>query len=373
MLGCQIQATLYVLPVELIESNWTEWRHNIQPARRTIFDDPRFDHLRDVMDLRKYQAAGVLELMFHFCAAFTPAGNIGKYSDADIENFIQWKGEPGALVAALVQTGWLQESATCRLALPSEPFMLQQLKRVSLRCGFRAVFIVPSEGANVEKRDFIFKIKSIDDAGNFTGMAATYGNVDLGGDRIIPGAFSKTLSAGRKFPVLWQHDPSNPIGTCEITDSRDGLQLAGALELSDPTAKKAHTFMKAQVVRGLSIGYDTVQSTYDGDVRNLTEVKLWEVSVVTFPMNESAMVTGIKAMTDTDRDKHLRAIDTHRKTIDRAQRAIRMHLKSLSDAFDDDPDDLALIEDEGDDEEMDKSFLMAELKKLAEQASALTV
>jgi HK97 family phage prohead protease len=241
----------------------------------------------------------------------------------------------------------------------------------SCRSGAPLISRKRSKGANVERRDFIFKIKSIDDAGKFTGMAATYNNVDLGNDRILPGAFTRTLSAGKQFPVLWQHDPANPIGTCQITDSRDGLQLAGALELSDPTAKKAYTFMKAQVVRGLSIGYDTVQSTYDGDVRNLTELKLWEVSVVTFPMNEMATVTGIKAMSDDARGEHLKAINTHRKAIDRHQRGIREHLKAMFDGCDDDTvDDLALESDEGDSEEMSKAFLV-EMRKLVEQAQEL--
>jgi len=120
-------------------------------------------------------------------------------------------------------------------------------------------------------RDFQLKIKSIDAAGTFVGLGAVYNTVDLGNDLIEPGAFTRTLSAGKKFPVLWQHQADNPIGTCTITDARDGIQVAGTLELSDPTARKAYTFMKAGVIRGLSIGYDTVQSTYVGDVRHLTD------------------------------------------------------------------------------------------------------
>ena len=86
--------------------------------------------------------------------------------------------------------------------------------------------------------------------------------------------------------MLWQHDASSPIGHCKITETPQGLQVNGTLMLSDPTAQKAHTFMKAGVVKGLSIGYDTIQSTYDGDIRHLTELRLWEISCVTFPMNE---------------------------------------------------------------------------------------
>jgi HK97 family phage prohead protease len=217
------------------------------------------------------------------------------------------------------------------------------------------------------------KIKSLDDAGTFVGLGAVYGNVDLGNDVIDPGAFSRTLNAGKSFPVLWQHDPSNPIGHAKLTDTREGLQVNGTLMLTDPTAQKAYTFMKAGVVKGLSIGYETIQSTMDGDIRHLTELKLWEISCVTFPMNESAQVSGVKALSDDDRAKHLTAINEDRKAIDRHQRSMRMHLKSLLDLADDDDDDTddePLLEGEDDDND-DKAFLV-ELRKLAEQAQELT-
>ncbi len=83
------------------------------------------------------------------------------------------------------------------------------------------------------------KIKSVDDTGTFTGLGAAYNNVDLGGDKIVPGAFTRTLAAGKQFPLLWQHDPSSPIGTCKVTDTPQGLHVEGTLLLQDPTAQKA--------------------------------------------------------------------------------------------------------------------------------------
>jgi uncharacterized protein len=119
-------------------------------------------------------------------------------------------------------------------------------------------------------------------------------------------------------------------------------------------------------------GYDTIQATYDGDVRHLTELKLWEVSVVTFPMNEMALVTGVKSLSDEDRAKHLKAIDAHRKEIDRHQQGIEMHLKAMLDNLDDTnpADDPALLECDESGDGMDKAFLV-ELQKLAEQAADL--
>jgi HK97 family phage prohead protease len=163
---------------------------------------------------------------------------------------------------------------------------------------------------------------------------------------IEPGAFTRTLSAGKRFPVLWQHDVSGPIGSCEISDSPKGLQLKGRLTLADESAKKTHLFMREGIVKGLSIGYDTIQSSYTGDIRHLTELKLWEVSCVTFPMNEVAQVSGVKSLSDDERAKHLKAINEHRKAIDRHQQGIRMHLKAMLDNLDDTnpADDPALLE-----------------------------
>ena len=147
--------------------------------------------------------------------------------------------------------------------------------------------------------------------------------------------------------------------------------------LSDPVAQKAYTFMKAGVVKGLSIGYDTIQATYDGDIRHLTELRLWEISCVTFPMNRSGQVSGVKAISDDERaDVPQKAINECRKGIARHTVGIQAHLKSMldfddadSEDDDDDTDDEPLLdgEDDGDDE---KAFLV-ELRKLAEQAEAL--
>jgi uncharacterized protein len=211
------------------------------------------------------------------------------------------------------------------------------------------------------------KIKAVDDAGHFTGVGAAYGNVDLGGDKILPGAFTKTLQEKQKFVLLWQHNPSEPIGSVVVSDSPQGLLVDGKLELQDPTAQKAYTFLKSGVISGLSIGYDTQKAAFVDDVRELRELKLWEISIVTFPMNQSAMVTGIKAMPDDEMAKHLKAIDGHRKAMDRHQRGMREHLKALFDGFDDDDDadDPDLGDGEDLSEQDSKEFLIEMQKMLA--------
>jgi uncharacterized protein len=209
------------------------------------------------------------------------------------------------------------------------------------------------------------KIKAVDDAGKFTGIGAIYGLVDLGGDRILPGAFKKTLDSSKKYPLLWQHNPSDPIGTVQVSDSDQGLLVNGELLLSDPTAAKAHLFLKAGVIKGLSIGYDTEKSAYVDGVRELRELKLWELSIVTFPMNPGAEVLGIKKMPDDEMAGHLKAIDGHRKAMDRAGRGMREHLKALFDGFDDDDETDDPADDEDLSEQDSKEFLI-EVHKMLE-------
>lgn len=225
----------------------------------------------------------------------------------------------------------------------------------------------------MERRDFNLKIKSTNADGTFTGLGAVYNNVDLGNDKILPGAFTRTLAGSKQFPLLWQHNPSDPIGTAKVTDTSQGLMVEGQLLLSDPTAAKAYTFMKAGVIKGLSIGYDTIQASYDGDIRNLTELKLWEISCVTFPMNEAALISNVKSITDADRAKHMKSIGEHCKAIGRHQRGIREHLKAMFDGVDDDSDDLddpALLENnEGDGE--DEMNILGALQALTKQAASL--
>jgi len=148
-------------------------------------------------------------------------------------------------------------------------------------------------------KTFKLEIKEMGDQGTFTGLASVYGNRDLGGDVVEQGAFSKSIGEkGGEVPILWQHDPSEPIGLGKLADSPQGLYIKGELALESPTAQKAYGLMKRGILKGLSIGYDLVRSDVKDTTRYLKELKLWEVSIVTFPMNEMATIQGFKAVED---------------------------------------------------------------------------
>jgi HK97 family phage prohead protease len=152
----------------------------------------------------------------------------------------------------------------------------------------------------MDRTGFKFEIKSVSESdGTFVGLASTYNNVDLGGDAVIPGAFTKTLrNAKGPFPVLSSHDPREQIGYASLEDSHAGLVVKGKLVLHSEKARQAYALMKAGALRGLSIGYDAVRSVIKDGVRLLQEVKLYEVSTTAFPMNELATVTSVKDASD---------------------------------------------------------------------------
>jgi HK97 family phage prohead protease len=146
------------------------------------------------------------------------------------------------------------------------------------------------------KREFQFELKSISSEGTFVGLGAVYNNVDLGGDLILPGSFTKTIAEkGGRVPLLMGHDSKMPIGVANLSDSPQGLVVAGKLVLEADGSRSAYALLKEGVIRGLSIGYDTLKSKMVDGVRHLSELKLWEISLTPFPMNPEAMITSVKS------------------------------------------------------------------------------
>jgi HK97 family phage prohead protease len=144
-------------------------------------------------------------------------------------------------------------------------------------------------------RDFNLEIKALSAEGAFEGIAATFGPpADLGGDVIEPGAFAETLAGNPERPILWAHDPAEPIGTGRLREEAAGLMISGRLTLAVARAQEARALMMDNAVRGLSIGFLPRESKREGDTRRLTRIDLFEVSLVAVPMNPRARVTSVK-------------------------------------------------------------------------------
>lgn len=144
-----------------------------------------------------------------------------------------------------------------------------------------------------------------------TGLCAVMGNVDLGKDRIAPGAFTKTILENRKnFRHLWQHDADSPpiatildikeIGksalpsdlTAEYPDASGALQVTRKY-LDTPRADEVLSGIKDSAINGMSFAYDPVRTqrtkAADGTmIRDLLELKFYESSDVNWGMNPAA-------------------------------------------------------------------------------------
>ena len=135
----------------------------------------------------------------------------------------------------------------------------------------------------------------IDAEGRFAGYASVFGEVDDGGDIVMPGAFRKGLNLrGRhRVKMLFQHDPKDPVGTWDrIAEDGYGLWVEGRLVGEVPRAEALRRLIARGAVDGLSIGFRTVKSTRDprSGHRRLWEIDLWEISIVTFPMMDLARI-----------------------------------------------------------------------------------
>jgi len=136
---------------------------------------------------------------------------------------------------------------------------------------------------------------------HITGYGAVFNNVDSGGDIILPGAFKKSIAEWQKRkampPILWQHMSSEPIGLWdEMAEDDRGLKLSGTLFGELPQAQVATALLKRKAIKGLSIGYRTIDADINSKtfVRSIKEAVIYEFSLVTFPMNQKAGVTAIK-------------------------------------------------------------------------------
>ena len=146
-------------------------------------------------------------------------------------------------------------------------------------------------------KDFsLTEIKADGTDGVISGRASVYGVVDAHNDVVMPGAFSKSLAeSGNQVVLLNQHNTSDPIGMATLADSPEALLITeGVLEMELQSAREAYVRAKKRLLTGISIGYETVREEFKGSVRQLTEIKLWEVSLVTFPANSFARVTSVK-------------------------------------------------------------------------------
>ena len=151
---------------------------------------------------------------------------------------------------------------------------------------------------------------TVENGVEISGYASLFGKTDQGGDVVETGAYAASLdrlsSKGGRVKMLWQHDPSQPIGVWdEVLEDAAGLWVKGRILRDVEKGREAAALIEAGAIDGLSIGYRTVRATKNTTGgRLLSELELWEVSLVTFPMLPDARVgaKGDDPVADTMRE-----------------------------------------------------------------------
>lgn len=154
----------------------------------------------------------------------------------------------------------------------------------------------------MEYKDFSLSLEAAAQDGTFSGYASIFNTVDQGKDIVMPTAFDGAFAEGARKPkMLWQHNPQQPCGvwTMLSKDAR-GLKVSGKLLLDSIYGKEAYSLLQGGAVDGLSIGYKTEEYDFQElggeSVRRILKATLWEVSIVTFPMNTETLVTDVKQL-----------------------------------------------------------------------------
>jgi Escherichia/Staphylococcus phage prohead protease len=143
---------------------------------------------------------------------------------------------------------------------------------------------------------------TIDPDGTVEGYASLFGEIDQARDMVMRGAFADTLASRgiRRIPMLFQHDPAEPVGIwLELREDFRGLFARGRLIPEVARGRELISLLREGAIDGLSIGFRASKARIDPKtrIRRLHAVDLWEISIVTFPLLAGARVRAVKHAT----------------------------------------------------------------------------
>ena len=151
----------------------------------------------------------------------------------------------------------------------------------------------------IEKKSVKEEVQKDGKFGFFEGLASTFGNIDRYDDIIEKGAFKKSLQTGKSIKLLWQHNMHNIIGSfTEVKETDEGLYVKGRINLGTVQGQEALALLQAGDIDSMSIGFIPKDFAYNenDETRILKEIDLFEISLVTMPANEKALITAVKSI-----------------------------------------------------------------------------
>ncbi len=181
------------------------------------------------------------------------------------------------------------------------------------------------EEDSVETKSFNFEATEVKEVnrdglkfGRIAGYASTYGNIDRVGDAVMPGAFAKTLDRYKKenrpIRMYYQHDDKELIGAfypSQMREDAKGLYVEGELNLEVQRGREVYALAKQGVLSDMSIGYSIRDFDIKNGIRQLKDIELWEISIVSEPANPEAKISQVKSL-DEIREKIKKKSDLER-------------------------------------------------------------
>jgi HK97 family phage prohead protease len=142
-----------------------------------------------------------------------------------------------------------------------------------------------------------FEVRAEGDGMTFTGYASVFNSPsqDLGGfiEYVAPGAFKRSLQSRNEVKLLWNHDSGEPLaslrgGTMQLVEDDRGLKVTATLPQTS-RGKDVAELLRTKVIDSMSFGFNVIKDTWsrDGQTRTLDSVRLFEVSIVSFPAYEA--------------------------------------------------------------------------------------
>jgi HK97 family phage prohead protease len=142
-----------------------------------------------------------------------------------------------------------------------------------------------------------FEVRAEGDGMSFTGYASVFNSPseDLGGfvEYVAPGAFKRSLQSRNEVKLLWNHDSGEPLaslrgGTMQLVEDERGLKVTAQLP-NTTRGRDIAELLRTKVIDSMSFGFNVIKDSWsrDGQTRTLESVRLFEVSVVSFPAYES--------------------------------------------------------------------------------------
>jgi HK97 family phage prohead protease len=181
----------------------------------------------------------------------------------------------------------------------------------------------PAGFQNRRKHAYAFELRAEDgNEGIVSGYASTFTTKpDAYNSIVLPGAFTGTLAKGlSRIKVLWNHNPDEPIGKLlEAREDNIGLWVRYQLSLNVQKAKDIYTLIKDGVIDSMSFGFRILSDGWENGVWVIKEVELWDVSPVTFPANQEAMIADVRSEDGTspeDIDNFIQSIRLYRSLLE---------------------------------------------------------